>query len=720
MKKLITFLFLASCLHAQQSVTVSNNGSGTGTFNTPGINYYLWGPPAATVDFSNVKVLGISGSFGTVTSIAPGTGLSTSPNPIVGTGIISLADTTVTPGAYTAANITVNQQGQITLAANGGGAVPGGSSTQFQYNNAGAFGGTSGLTWITGTGTLFNQQNSTSQLQLLGIQNLDTGTTSDGEWYIHNGGGSLVGVLTSAGYSGARLSNGPTGLIGGIFTAGSIPLVFGTGTTAALWIDTSQNFTFTYNHAISSTDSGGTARRFLMNNTNVYEIGDIDGVGYPTNILAGGAAHINFVANNSIVGYVSTTGLNAVNLGATTAGTVAATTISATGISSLNGAVNVGATGSDGSITFKRSSDGASVATLNYLSSGTELRMNNAVGNVTLYASNALGATIATGGSVWGSATGGSEGAGTINAQGLYINGTPAGSGNTTSSGATSGQVAYFTGANAITSSSSLTYSAGNLGIAGITTLSNTTSASSATVGALLIGAGTAATNVAIGGGNAYFAPTATSGSAGIVSVAQLLLGANQTSHPTGTFTADASSGTILTGRPGSSNDLNIQNGTGGATLTIPTGTTNINLFGKITQYNNVATAGYGAAIVVAAPRQTAVTNTTATLATYTVPAVDSTYRVSANVQVTAATTAAMTVVCTYTDETNTSRAQTIPFCQLAGTFLTSITNVTGVGPYEGATLEIRCKASTTIVFTTAGTTTGITYNIQGTVTQLN
>lgn len=160
-----------------------------------------------------------------------------------------------------------------------------------------------------------------------------------------------------------------------------------------------------------------------------------------------------------------------------------------------------------------------------------------------------------------------------------------------------------------------------------------------------------------------------------------------------------------------------------GGTLTVGGATTltgNLTQTGKTTTYNGVATAGYGAAIVVAAPRQTAVTNALATLATYTVPAADSTYRISANVQVTAATTAAMTVVCTYTDETNTSRAQTIPFCQLAGTFLTSITNVTGTGPYEGATLEIRCKASTTIVFTTAGTVTGITYNIQGTVTQLN
>lgn len=181
---------------------------------------------------------------------------------------------------------------------------------------------------------------------------------------------------------------------------------------------------------------------------------------------------------------------------------------------------------------------------------------------------------------------------------------------------------------------------------------------------------------------------------------------------------ATVAAGLILVGK-GSSTDVTLENSGGTSWLSVATGTTNVTMPGKVVSYNGIAVVGQGLESVMAIPRQTAQTGAIS-LATFTTAAVDTTYRVSCNVNVTASITNNFTITCTYTDETNTSRVMTFPFNQLSGVPLTNITNVTGVGPYEGICQELRCKALTTIIFATVGTFTSVTYNFGATITQPN
>lgn len=123
--------------------------------------------------------------------------------------------------------------------------------------------------------------------------------------------------------------------------------------------------------------------------------------------------------------------------------------------------------------------------------------------------------------------------------------------------------------------------------------------------------------------------------------------------------------------------------------------------------------------VVRASGRSTAQTAAVASVATFTLTAADASFRIGCNVNITTSTSFNFSVQVTYTDETNTSRTLTLNVSQLAGTLVTAITDVTGAGPYEGVPVDIRCKASTAITVKTAGTFTTVTYNVEGSITQL-
>lgn len=147
---------------------------------------------------------------------------------------------------------------------------------------------------------------------------------------------------------------------------------------------------------------------------------------------------------------------------------------------------------------------------------------------------------------------------------------------------------------------------------------------------------------------------------------------------------------------------------------------TGLAMSGKITTYNNVATAGIGPWTTYAAAHLTGQTALVASVTALTVGGADGLFAISANVVCTTSTAHSFTVTCAYTDAQSNSRTLTLGFQRLSGASATFSTfNNSDTTPGHGYPLLLRCKTGTSITVATAGTFTTVTYDIDAAITQI-
>jgi len=117
--------------------------------------------PVTTIKFGIKKITPVetfdvagTGAFSDTLKLATGLvyGLNALRTGITGDSILVAGNGTKTGKLAIGSGLSIS--GGVLSASGGGGGSPGGSDTQLQYNNAGSFGGTSGLTWASGSSLL--------------------------------------------------------------------------------------------------------------------------------------------------------------------------------------------------------------------------------------------------------------------------------------------------------------------------------------------------------------------------------------------------------------------------------------------------------------------------------------------------------------------------------------------------------------------------------------